>query len=86
MIQFLPRKKRRSYTIIIGCGRLGANLANTLSDEGEEALILDKNEESFHRLSPSYGGLSVVGDGMDLEVLRSIRTKQSTFGILFSRQ
>ena len=52
-------------------------MANTLSDEGEEALILDKNEESFRRLSPSYGGLSVVGDGMDLEVLRSVRISEA---------
>ena len=33
-------KKQSPYTVIIGCGRLGANLANTLSEEGENVLIL----------------------------------------------
>lgn len=33
-------KKKPSYTVIIGCGRLGANLAETLSDGGKDKLIL----------------------------------------------
>ena len=37
-------KKQSSYTVIIGCGRLGANLANTLSEEGENVLIRDKEK------------------------------------------
>ena len=52
-------KKQSSYTVIIGCGRLGANLANTLSEEGENVLILDKEKDSFRKLSSSFGGLAV---------------------------
>ncbi len=62
--------KRQSYTIIAGCGRLGANLANTLSEEGKNVLILDRNKEAFRKLSPSFGGLTLEGDGTDLEVLK----------------
>lgn len=63
-------KKNDSYTIIIGCGRLGANLANGLSDEGENVMIVDTNESAFRRLDPSFGGLSMVGDGTDFDILK----------------
>ena len=63
-------KKSTDYTIVIGCGRLGANLANTLSDEGSDVLIMDKNKDAFRKLSPSFGGLAVVGDGMDFDALQ----------------
>ena len=64
-------KKQSTYTVIIGCGRLGANLANTLSEEGENVLILDKNKDSFRKLSSSFGGLAVEGDGTELETLKA---------------
>lgn len=64
-------KKQSTYTVIIGCGRLGANLANTLSEEGENVLILDQNKDSFRKLSSSFGGLAVEGDGTELETLKA---------------
>lgn len=64
-------KKQSSYTVIIGCGRLGANLANTLSEEGENVLILDKEKDSFRKLPSSFGGLAVEGDGTDLDTLKA---------------
>ncbi len=36
----LNKQKNEDYTIIIGCGRLGTNLANTLSDNGEDVLTM----------------------------------------------
>ncbi|MCI6886442.1 MAG: TrkA family potassium uptake protein [Lachnospiraceae bacterium] len=64
-------KKQSSYTVIIGCGRLGANLANTLSEEGENVLILDEDKDSFRKLSSSFGGLAVEGDGTELDTLKA---------------
>ncbi|MGN1025213.1 MAG: NAD-binding protein, partial [Faecousia sp.] len=49
-------KKRTAYTIIAGCGRLGANLANNLSEEGENVLIVDTQKDAFRKLSSSFGG------------------------------
>ena len=63
-------KEPARYTIVVGCGRLGANLANTLSDQGGNVLILDKNKEAFRKLSPSFGGLSIHGNATDLDVLQ----------------
>ena len=64
-------KKQSSSTVIIGCGRLGANLANALSEEGENVLILDKEKDSFRKLSSSFGGLAVEGDGTELDTLKA---------------
>ena len=65
--------KKNDYIVIIGCGRLGANLASALSDDGGNVLIMDKAKDSFRRLSPSFGGLSVVANGTDLEALEQAK-------------
>lgn len=69
-MKFFETGKKDDYTIIIGCGRLGADLANSLSNEGEDVLIMDENKEAFRRLASNYGGLAVVGSGTDLDKLR----------------
>ncbi|MBE5976804.1 MAG: TrkA family potassium uptake protein [Paenibacillaceae bacterium] len=74
----LNKQKNENYTIIIGCGRLGANLANTLSDNGEDVLIIDKNKEAFRKLSPAFGGLSLNGDATDLDVLQEAQINNAT--------
>lgn len=71
-------KKTGEYTIIIGCGRLGANIANTLSDAGKNVLIMDKQKEAFRRLSSGFGGLSVVADGTDFNALREADIQNAT--------
>lgn len=62
-------KKPINYTIIVGCGRLGANLANELSNQGDNVLIMDEDKNAFRRLAPNFGGLSLVADGTDLDKL-----------------
>lgn len=74
----LNKQKNENYTIIIGCGRLGANLANTLSDNGEDVLIIDKNKEAFRKFSPAFGGLSLNGDATDLDVLQEAQINNAT--------
>ncbi len=57
----MGKKTVENYTIVIGCGRLGVTLANTLSDKGGNVTIIDKNNDAFRKLSPSFGGLSLTG-------------------------
>lgn len=71
-------KSKESYIIIAGCGRLGANLANTLSDEGESVLIIDKDPKSFCKLSSSFGGITLEGDATDVNVLKEADIKKAT--------
>ncbi len=77
-MKFFETKKQDTYTVIIGCGRLGANLANTLSNEGENVLIMDENRDSFRRLASNFGGLSVVGNGTDFDMLREAQIQQAS--------
>ncbi len=56
--------------IIMGCGRVGAQLASLLNAEGHQVTVLDIDAHSFRRLPPSFGGTALVGDGTDEEMLR----------------
>lgn len=55
--------------VILGCGRVGARVANTLSDI-HDVTIIDWNPASFGRLDQAFAGKTLVGNGIDIEVLR----------------
>ncbi|MHB1134388.1 MAG: potassium channel family protein [Chloroflexota bacterium] len=56
--------------VILGCGRVGAHLANQLDAEGHDVTIIDRNSDQFRRLSAEFGGQAVVGTGIDQDILR----------------
>jgi len=56
--------------IIMGCGRVGAQLANLLDADGHQVTVIDIDAHSFRRLPPSFGGTALVGDGTDEEMLK----------------
>jgi trk system potassium uptake protein TrkA len=58
------------YVIIMGCGRVGARLANLLEAAGHEVTILDLTPQAFDRLGPDFRGSKIIGDGKDAEVLK----------------
>lgn len=55
--------------IIVGCGRVGAELAKLLSNEDHNVVIIDKNVNAFDRLGSTFNGLVLVGNGYDLALL-----------------
>lgn len=55
--------------IIVGCGRVGAELARILSIDGHEVTIIDQNAEAFSRLQEGLDVKTLVGDGTDMETL-----------------
>jgi trk system potassium uptake protein TrkA len=59
------------YIIIVGCGRVGSELAKLLSAEGHDVVVIDKNQASFERLEDAFNGLTLVGNGFDLELLKN---------------
>lgn len=65
------------YVLIIGCGRMGSELAIMLSDEGHDVVVIDKNEASFQRLGPGFNGMTITGNGFDCLVLESAGIKQA---------
>ncbi len=70
-------EKAKEFIIIVGCGRLGANLASTLSDEDGNVLIMDTTKASFRRLASNFGGLSMVGNGTDLADLKRAQIEKA---------
>lgn len=55
--------------VIIGCGRVGSGLANTMSSEGHNVVILDKSSRSFRRLNDDFKGRTIIGSGFDRDAL-----------------
>ena len=56
--------------IVIGSGRVGANVALQLQGSGWDVTVVDENEDALGRLGESWTGGFVVGHGMDLQLLR----------------
>lgn len=59
------------YVIILGCGRVGSELAKLLSSEGHNVVVIDKNPASFDRLGRTFNGVTLAGNGFDLELLKT---------------
>jgi len=55
--------------IIIGCGRMGSGLAQTLQLRGHSVTVIDRDPRSFERLGPAFKGRTVVGIGFDRQAL-----------------
>ena len=57
--------------VIMGCGRVGSQLATRLDGENHEVTILDLNAHQFQRFLPeSFGGRKIIGNGVDQDVLK----------------
>lgn len=56
--------------VVMGCGRVGAQLASLLDAEGHKVTVLDVDAHSFRRLPPSFGGTALVGDGTSEDALK----------------
>jgi len=59
--------------VIVGCSRLGARLAGILDQRGHDVTIIDRDGSSFGRLPDAFGGVSIIGTGIDEDVLLSAR-------------
>jgi trk system potassium uptake protein TrkA len=56
--------------VILGCGRVGASLANALEEMGHQVAVVDQDPDAFRRLGPTFEGRTVTGIGFDPDVLR----------------
>src|SRR3954462_14477003 len=53
----------------MGCGRVGASLADGLARIGHDVAVIDRDSTAFNRLSPEFPGERVLGMGFDRDVL-----------------
>ena len=56
--------------VIAGCGRVGSDLAVTLSEEGHDVSVIDNLSGVFDRLGSTFNGTTHEGLGYDVRVLR----------------
>lgn len=55
--------------IIVGCGRVGAALAQSMAANQHDVTVVDSNPTAFDRLGVSFRGRTVVGICFDRDVL-----------------
>ena len=56
--------------VIVGCGRVGAVLAESYDAAGHEVVVLDMSTRAFDRLPSEFRGSAIRGDGTDEDTLR----------------
>ncbi|WP_159773863.1 potassium channel family protein [Streptomyces sp. HM190] len=58
------------HIVIMGCGRVGSTLAQTLEQQGHTVAVIDLDPTAFRRLGSGFGGRRVTGVGFDRDTLR----------------
>lgn len=61
--------------VIVGCGRVGAAVAEAFDRDGHDVVILDTSTAAFDRLPAAFGGQALRGDGTDEDILRRAGTE-----------
>ena len=56
--------------IIVGCGKVGSTLANTLNEVGNDVVVIDKNAAKVKEVSARYDLMGVIGNGATRETLK----------------
>ena len=69
--------QRLVRVLIVGCGRVGARLAQDMKAGGHEVTILDINPSAFARLGEAFDGEAIIGDGIDVDTLRKAGIEQA---------
>ncbi|HLH72017.1 MAG TPA: TrkA family potassium uptake protein [Chloroflexota bacterium] len=56
--------------VILGCGRLGAKVAEVLDRHGHDVTVLARDAEGFSRLPKTFSGKTSVANLIDVDELR----------------
>lgn len=63
--------------MILGCGRVGALLADQLDEQGHSVAVIDQDARAFRRLGSRFGGTTVKGVGFDRQTLEKAGIEQA---------
>ena len=63
--------------IVVGCGRVGAELAYRLFKGGHQVTKVDSNRQAFNRLHPDFRGRTLEGEGLAENVLDRAGIKEA---------
>jgi trk system potassium uptake protein TrkA len=65
-----PENNRKTDVVILGCGRVGSRLATMMDGDGFDVTVIDTDGYAFRRLPESFRGRTILGTGIDEDVLR----------------
>lgn len=65
------------HFVVLGSGRVGARVAQTLDEQGHSVAIIDSNPEAFRKLPTDFSGQKVSGIGFDREVLERANIEEA---------
>ena len=56
--------------LVVGCGRLGSKIVNTLFDLGHSVSVIDNNPDAFNQLDSEFDGITILGTPLNMDILR----------------
>lgn len=56
--------------VIVGCGKVGSELARTLVNDGHNVSIIDNSQKSLDNISEDLDVMTILGNGGNLELLK----------------
>lgn len=63
------RRELTVHVVVVGCGRVGSELAGALERQSHTVAIIDKKKDAFRRLPKGFSGYRIVGFGFDRDTL-----------------
>src|SRR5438270_12875771 len=65
------------HVVVVGCGRVGSELAAELEAQGHTVAVIDKDRNAFRRLPERFTGRAVLGFGFDREHLEQAGIREA---------
>lgn len=56
--------------VVMGSGRVGARVSAILDQNGHHVCVIDTDAAAFRRLGSKFGGDTLIGTGIDEDILR----------------
>ena len=57
------------FVVVVGCGRVGASIAQSLIEDGHDVNVIDQNLEALGRLGHDFAGNLIQGPALEITVL-----------------
>lgn len=68
--------------IIVGCGKTGSRLANSLDERGYDVAVIDSESTRFSSLHDDFSGLAVCGEATDIDVLKNAGCENADLAVV----
>ncbi len=70
--------------IIVGCGKVGSELAKTLVNDGHNVSVIDNSQKSIDQISEDLDVMALLGNGADINILNEAGLKNADIFIAVS--